>query len=154
MINDIKKYLLESAKSGYASGDTKSWNKESDYSTTITNHIGNYKMNDNFFGGEPYGGREVIFNKDKPIWLMVYYGRVLTDNPDKIYEILRKVLSSPEPDMPIRGPKQMNDEHYNYSLSWQGTLENFSAEESILQNGELVYKANFIGGVVDKRKGD
>ena len=154
MIDDVKKYLLESAKTGYASGDTKTWVKEEDFSTTITNSIGDFRMQDNFFGGEPYGGREVIFNRNKPIWIMVYYGKVLSDNPDKIYEVLRKALSSPELSMPIRGPKMMTTGEYTYTFKWNGSLDNFSAEESIMQNGGLVYQANFLGGNVDKRKGD
>lgn len=43
-------------------------------------------MNDNFFGGEPYGGREVVFYEEKPVWMMVYYGWVaegIESNPDK-----------------------------------------------------------------------
>ena len=42
-----------------------------------------WHYHDNFFGGEPYGGREVIFCHDQPVWMMVYYGEVSDKSLDK-----------------------------------------------------------------------
>lgn len=154
MINDIRKYLIDSAKKGYASGDTKNWKKEADGSTTITNTSGEFSMHDNFFGGEPYGGRQVIFKNNKVVWIMVYYGQVTDGNPDEVYKILREALSKPDEELPIRGPKLLSTDDYQYSFTWSGNLTKFLGNESISKNGKIVYFANFEGGLVDQRQGD
>ncbi len=35
-----------------------------------------WAFHDNYFGGEPYGGRSVAFHQGKPVWIAVYYGWV------------------------------------------------------------------------------
>lgn len=155
MIDEIKKYLIDSAKSGYASGNVSSWKDEEDHSKTITNRIGDFSMHDNFFGGEPYGGRQVIFKNKKPVWIMVYYGNVSEEQePNDIYAVLREALKNPDHDLPVRGPKELDFENYHYAFTWSGDLDKFLGNESIVKNGKKVYFANFIGGLVDQRKGD
>lgn len=149
----INDFLIEANRQGYASGI--SGKKEKDKSTTIEYSKGDWKFHDNFFGGEPYGGREVIFIKDKPVWIMVYYGRVLSvSDPDEVYKILRKALSRPIKKMPIRGPKSLKSDRYSYRFSFQGSLEDFVANESIYLGDQEVYSATFLGGNVDQRRGD
>jgi len=72
----LRQFLVDSNKAGYAGGDEKKWIKESNGSTTIPFEKGEWQSDDNFYGGEPYGGRVVVFYKDKPHWMMVYYGWV------------------------------------------------------------------------------
>lgn len=145
-------FLLKVALGGYASGDEKSWIKEKDGSTSIIKEDKDWKMHDNFFGGEPYGGRETIFYKNKPFWIMVYYGQVLkVMDPAEIYKTLREALCVPEEDMPIRGPKYLKIKDFTYKLSWQGNLEQFVANETISLGDQEVYEATFVGGLVDQR---
>ena len=73
---ELFSFILESNKAGYAEGDLKKWIKEIDGSTTIIFERGVWKSHDNFFGGEPYGGRMVIFYKNQPFWIILYYGWV------------------------------------------------------------------------------
>ena len=75
-VTKLRKFLIKANKMGYAAGDTVEITKEKDGSKTIAYKDGDWMFRDNYFGGEPYGGREVIFYKDKPIWMMVYYGWV------------------------------------------------------------------------------
>jgi hypothetical protein len=53
-IKDLKQFLLDSNKAGYAGGEEKKWIKETDGSTTIPFLKGLFKSHDNFFGGVPY----------------------------------------------------------------------------------------------------
>ena len=75
-LTSFKKFLIDSNKVGYAGGEEKKWIKEADGSTTIPFEKGEWKSHDNFFGGEPYGGRTIVFYRGEHYWLMVYYGRV------------------------------------------------------------------------------
>jgi hypothetical protein len=54
-------FLVQSNAAGYASGDAKNRIKEPDGSTTIVFQEGEWRSHDNYFGGEPYGGRIIVF---------------------------------------------------------------------------------------------
>ncbi len=56
-------FLVEAKKSTYAAGDLAQKTIESDKSTTLIFDSGDWYYNDNYFGGEPYGGREVVLFK-------------------------------------------------------------------------------------------
>jgi len=151
---ELRKFIIDSNKAGYASGEEKKWLKERDRSTTIQFKKSDWKMHDNFFGGEPYGGRIIVSHKNKPVWMMVYYGWVAKNvKTDAVYKILREALSRMPAKYPFRGPKKYKDENFVYENKWKGNLEEYSGEEKITQNKKVVYKANYIGGLVDQRKG-
>lgn len=150
----LHQFLIDSNKAGYAGGEEKKWIKEPDGSTTIQFESGEWRFHDNFFGGEPYGGREVIFHKDKPVWMMVYYGWVEEGvETDPVYGVLRNALMQMPQEAPFRGPKEYKQDDYIYSNNWTGDAERFSGEEQITQGEELIYKARYIGGMVDQRGG-
>lgn len=56
----LKNFILEASRATYASGDKSLQEKQNGGSTTIRFEKGSYKYYDNYFGGEPYGGREVV----------------------------------------------------------------------------------------------
>ncbi|TSC77766.1 MAG: hypothetical protein G01um101429_969 [Parcubacteria group bacterium Gr01-1014_29] len=95
----LRKFLIEANKAGYAGGKEREWIKESDGSTTIPFQKGEWRSHDNFFGGEPYGGRSVVFYQEKPVWIMVYYGCV-TEGIDSrflygiLYNVRHRVFNS------------------------------------------------------------
>ena len=153
-IAELGLFLIDSNKAGYAGGEEKKWIKEPDFSTTIPFEKKPWRSHDNFFGGEPYGGRTVVFYEEKPVWMMVYYGLVVegTDN-NVIYGILRGALKQMPNDHPFRGPKEYTEGEFIYTNAWEGELKEFSGEENITRNGMLVYKANYLGGLVDQKAG-
>lgn len=56
-------------------------------------------------------------------------------------------------DAPYRGPKEYKENDYIYQNAWTGDLERYSGEETITLKGKLIYKANYMGGLVDQRGG-
>ncbi len=150
----LKQFLIDCNNAGYAGGKEKEWIKEEDLSTTIPFKQGIWKSHDNFFGGEPYGGRTVVFFKNKPVWMMVYYGWVEEGvEVDPIYTVLRNALQKMPADYPYRGPKKYEEGNYTYTNSWDGEVDRFSGSEEIRQNERLIYQASYMGGLVDQRKG-
>ena len=126
--------------------------KQEDNSTTIVYEKDNWKYHDNYFGGEPYGGREVVFHNEKPIWMMVYYGWVVPgNNPDDVYGMLTKALRASDIDMPYRGPKELVDGDSKYVNDLNGDVENFSGEERIYKGNTLLYIAKYMGGLIDRK---
>lgn len=153
-IEQLRSFLVDSNRAGYAGGNEKKWVKESDGSTTIPYSKGSWRSHDNFFGGEPYGGRTVVFYENKAVWMMVYYGWVEEGvNADLVYGTLRGALMQMPVDHPYRGPREFTQGDLTYTNNWDGELDRFSGEEVITQQGKVIYKANYLGGEVDKRKG-
>lgn len=152
--NALRQFLVDSNKAGYAGGEEKKWVKEKDCSTTIPFEKGLWKSHDNFFGGEPYGGRTIVFYEEKPVWIMVYYGWVEEEiETDSVYGVLKNALAQMPEDYPYRGPKEYSEGEYIYTNNWNGEVDRFSGEEEITQGDKLVYKANYLGGLVDQRQG-
>ena len=82
---------------------------------------------------------------------MVYYGRVEEGvEANSVYEILRNALMQMPEDYPFRGPKEYKEGEFTYTNTWNGEVEKFSGEEQITQADKLIYKANYIGGLVDR----
>jgi hypothetical protein len=149
--NDLKTFILEASRATYASGDKTLQEKQSDGSTTIRFEKGSFKYHDNYFGGEPYGGREVIFLDGKPLWMMVYYGFVFPGITNKeVYAFLMESLSNATPDMPYRGPMLFEKPGWRYENDLNGGAEKFSGIERIFKDGECVYEASYLGGLVDQ----
>lgn len=150
----LKQFLLDSNKAGYAGGEEKKWIKEDDGSTTIPFEKNSWRSHDNFFGGEPYGGRTVVFYKSEAVWMMVYYGWVEEGiKTDSVYGILRKALNQMPEDHPYRGPREYKEGEYTYTNFWNGEVDRFSGSEQITQGDKVIYKADYTGGLVDQKKG-
>lgn len=149
----LKQFLLFCGREGYATLDSnpEAQRKEVDGSTTILLAQGDWRFHDNYFGGEPFGGREVVFFQDQPVWLMVYYGAVIDHAADAgpIYKILRQALAGIPDEAPYRGPSKLVDEEYEYQNEWTGELTSFSGQEKILHSSVVVYQAKYSGGLVD-----
>lgn len=148
---DLKNFIFEASRATYASGDETIKQKETDGSTTIVFSKGSYQMHDNYFGGEPYGGREVVFLNDKAIWMMVYYGLVHNGTNKEVYGFLMESLSNNTTDMPYRGPKLYEKENWKYENQLKGEIGNFSGTEKIFKDDICLYEASYIGGFVDKQ---
>lgn len=151
-IEDLRKFLVYCGKEGYAAIQDEDEIRESDQSTSITLKQGPWKFHDNYFGGEPFGGREVVSYEDKPVWMMVYYGRAddSIDDIGPVYQILKKALAQIPEEAPYRGPKEFTDDDWRYENNWEGNLDNFSGEETIYHQDQKVYCAKYVGGLVDK----
>ena len=153
-IHELSSFVYEASNSTFASADLSKLTKENDHSTTLTYKKGHWSYNDNYFGGEPYGGREVVFYKKKPYWMMVYYGTVSDKYPDikGLYAFLQEALRRGTLTFPWRGPKLFKKGTFTYTFNIFGSVERFTAIEVIKSGKMIVYTANFAGGLVDQRK--
>jgi hypothetical protein len=153
-LNELCHFLVKAKRSTYASGDESIKIKEKDGSTTLVFENGDFKYHDNYFGGEPYGGREVVFYQGIPVYMMVYYGFVAKDTKDinNIYSVLQKALSLITEEYPYRGPTEFIEGEYKYSNEYSGEVDNFFGQEFIKHNGKIIYEARYIGGLIDQAR--
>jgi len=157
MVNrkELCEFLVEAKKSTYAAGEAAKKIIEDNKSTTLIYEIGDWKYHDNYFGGEPYGGREVVFFKNLPVYIMVYYGWVDESvvDPGALYKVLQEALKLIPEDKPFRGPRTHVQGDLTYANTFEGEVDNFFGEEIIVSSGgREIYKAKYIGGLVDQRK--
>lgn len=145
--DELKLFLMK-ANMPHATGQAVTI-AEADSSRTIEFEDGDYRMHDNFFGGEPYGGRLVVFYKDKPLFMEVYYGQ--TSRPaDEVYDFLREALQHPGDDNPFRGPAKYKKGTLTYKSSTKGDITNHTVKEYIYDGDDEIYWAVVIGGLVDQ----
>lgn len=148
-MNDLKAFLLKASTKGYATGESVI-KKSADGSYYTQYSAGEFRLHDNWFGGEPFGGREVVFFKENPHWIMVYYGYD-SGKVKGLIGFLMQALAHPPKALPVRGPEQLTEDDFQYVNKWKGNLKNFQGEEIIFYKGKKVYTANYIGGLVDQR---
>jgi hypothetical protein len=153
---DLLRFLGETTRHGYAAGRAALTVREADHSTTIVYESGAWRFHDNYFGGEPYGGRAVVFVNGQPVWMAVYYGRVEDPGAEvqPVYSFLQRALLQAPEDLPFRGPDHFTDEPFTYRNARHGDVQSFSGEEIIQHRGQRVYIATYVGGLVDRRRGD
>lgn len=152
-LDELCNFLVKAKKSTYASGDSSKIVIEDDSSKTLVFKDGEWRYHDNYFGGEPYGGREVVFFRNMPVYIMVYYGYVNDKTLDVqfIYNILQEALFLIPEKNPFRGPKTYTSNDIEYCNIYEGNISKFSGEETIRSaNGVILYKAKYVGGLVDQ----
>ena len=153
---ELRSFLLEANRHGYAAGRAARTLREADRSTTIVYESGEWRFHDNYFGGEPFGGRAVVCLKDRPVWMVVYYGRVEGRDAEiqPVYAFLQHALLLAPERFPVRGPDEYVQGVLAYRNAHRGDVENFWGEETIHDGARHVYTARYAGGLVDRRGGD
>lgn len=149
MQDKLKEFLIKAKANGYADEKTPIIN-ESDGSFSNRFTDSEWAFHDNWFGGEPFGGREVVYVNKKPYWMMVYYGSD-SQEVEGVIPFLRNSLSHMPSDFPTRGPKEYSDNDFLYRNSWDGDIEQFKGKEEIFYKGKIVYSAEYSGGLVNQR---
>lgn len=152
-IKQLNEFLVKAKKSGYAAGDKAKKIKEKDGSKTIIFKDRDWKYHDNYHGGKSFSGQEIVFLKNRPVYIMVYYGSVNKSIKDykKVYKFLQNALILIPKDKPFRGPKKYKQSDYIYINKFEGKTDNFSGKEIITLKGEKIYEAKYLGGLVNKR---
>ncbi len=151
-ISQLKQFLLDTAADGYANAAAPI-TRPTDGSHDLVLKRDNYTLHDNWFGGEPFGGREVVKDGGKTFWMMVYFGAI--EDPDEkpadVYVGLREALAKPNKSLPVRGPQHhVASNGYEYGFEFQGSLERFQGNEWIKNaRGIIVYRSEVSGGLVD-----
>lgn len=154
-LQELAKFIVKASKKGYASDSTVVI-EEPDGSKSVYFEEGDWKYHDNWFGGEPYGGRTVIFHKGKAVWMMLYQGMIfpwVKISPEKIYVFLRKTLQLITEERPYRGPERYVQDGLAYLSDLEGDVEAFKGTENIVNSSfrheKMYYAANFMGGLLN-----
>lgn len=152
-VEHIKKFLINAKINTYASNSGRVFQQTILPDTKLLAfEQDDLVYRDIYFGFLQFAGQETVSLKDKVIWSMNYIGQSQTkENIDDIYAFLRKSLLKISIDAPFRGPAAFSDScGFYYKNQSEGDIDFFHGEESISQNGVIVYKLYYSGGGVVK----
>ena len=105
---------------------------------------------DRYFGFNPFIGQEIVWQKEKVIWGMNYYGEIVLGiiQPEIIYQFLKEALKRITENKPFRGPDNFEKNDFKYINEVKGTTEKFEGCEIIYYREKPVYKLNYYGGLI------
>ena len=150
---DLHNFLIEAKRETYANENVekvKSTRRGShDYEYTKDH----WTYHDTYFGGTDFQGQEVVYRQDDtPIWGMIYYGKTLDESlsEEAMDKALRPALMQVGQDdvIPVRGPKEFENQGYQYTFKVTGDLTSFEGEETIEKEGNKVYTLKCHGGII------
>ena len=143
----FKDFLVKAKKETYASGNSPK--KLADGFEEFSFEEGKYKYQDRYYARDPnpFGGEEVVFKDEKPVWMMNYYGFILGKvSHSDLYAFLRKAMSALSANKPFRGPSKLKEGSFEYTNIVKGNIDNFIGTEIIYFKGKEVYKLEYHGG--------
>lgn len=152
---DLQNFLIEAKKETYANGTVEKAKSTRRGSSDYEYKNDKYSYHDTYFGGTDFQGQEVVYQQeDTPIWGMVYYGRTLDESlsEEAMDNALRPALMQVGEDdtIPVRGPKEFENQGYKYTFEVTGDLTNFEGEETIEKEGKKIYTLKCHGGMIRK----
>lgn len=152
---DLQNFLIEAKKETYANGTVEKAKSTRRGSSDYEYKNDKYSYHDTYFGGTDFQGQEVVYQQDDtPIWGMIYYGRTLDESlsEEAMDNALRPALMQVGEDdtIPVRGPKEFENQGYKYTFEVTGDLTNFEGEETIEKEGKKIYTLKCHGGMIRK----
>jgi len=147
----LQQFLYLANAHGYGSPEVNEERRQNG-EHVITFAQDGFEFRDTYYGGEPYSGQEVIFANGRAMWAMQYRGRIMQgEDVEPIYAFLGKVLTGPKLGLP-RGVDGTVADGLTYQFEMDGELDEFTAREIISRGKNVVYSAEFLGGLVDLTK--
>lgn len=151
-LDKLKNFLEVANKVGYANAKARKAVSLRPASEDYHFEQDGLVYHDTYFGARDFIGEEIVYQENKPIWGMNYYGYI----PDQkisektVYDFLRSALMQDSGDiLPVRGPREYSEGESQYANQATGTLDRFSGEEHIIFNNELVYHCWYHGGAIE-----
>ncbi len=145
---NLLQFLVQAKRATYASGEESKEIRERDNSKSLFYRQGDWLYHDNYFGSRYFGGREVVFWQQKPVWMMVYYGGVVSDevSPREVYKFLQQALQKVSEDTPFRGPRKFQDGSWYYINDSEWDINSFRWVEKVWFEEKLIYQGQYGGG--------
>ncbi|MFA4872153.1 MAG: DUF5680 domain-containing protein [Patescibacteria group bacterium] len=149
-IKQLSKFLVKAKINAYASSGEGGEKVLPDGSKEFEFKKGEFRYRDRYFGYNPFIGQEIVWQKEKAIWGMNYYGEIISEiTPAKnVYQFLQEALKKIIVAKPFRGPDNFKKGDFEYINKIKGTAEKFKGEEIIFYKKQPVYKLGCHGGLM------
>lgn len=149
-IKQLNKFLVKAKINTYASSGEGGEKILSDGSKEFEFIEEEFKYRDRYFGLNSFIGEEIVWESEKAVWGMNYYGKIISKiTPvESIYQFLQSALKKITEDKPFRGPNNFKKDDFKYVNKVNGTVEKFEGGEMIFYKKRLVYKLIYHGGII------
>jgi hypothetical protein len=97
------------------------------------------------------GGAEIVYYQGSPVWVMNYYGFLLSaDDPKETYAFLHEALRLRHPVLPVRGDMLTDPVRgLRYEVEFERVeVRSFVGVERIFKGDSKIYECYFHGGLV------
>lgn len=150
---DIREFLIRAKKATYAGGGEGAEKKLDNGGRELIYRDGDWEYRDIYFGYDPFVGEEIVWQKEKAVWAMNYYGKTVSaDVPaEKIYGFLKKALLKVEIDSPFRGGASFKSGDLSYVNENNGSLNEFQGLETVFYKDKKVYELHYQGGAIKSK---
>lgn len=149
----LKEFLFEANTHGYA-GDAQKILPQRPGFNELEYRRGDWYFRDSYAGHFFAPGQEVVYLKDQPIWAMSYAGGMKFEHhnngelTNQTFKFLKEALLNMTSKKPYRGPSSYKVGEWCYLCKIKGDTENFTGNECIFYQDNLVFEQNIIGGVI------
>jgi hypothetical protein len=112
---------------------------------------GKFAYLDSYFGGRDFIGEEVVYQEEKSVWAMNYYGRILNAGlitPTQAGRVIKASLSKMYTEGRFLGGFEYQHEGFTYTDTSKGDVTSFRGREFISRSGETVYELLYHGGLI------
>lgn len=149
-IKQLSKFLVKAKINTYASSREGGEKILPDGSKEFEFKEKEFKYRDRYFGFNSFIGQEIVWQNEKVVWGMNYYGKIVLEIiPAKdIYQFLQEALKKITKDKPFRGPDNFKNDDFKYINKTKGAIKGFKGEEIIFYKEQIVYKLNYQGGLI------
>ena len=143
-------FLLKAKQKTYATGGEGNERDLNDGTREMSYREGTLFYRDRYFGLNPFIGEEVVWEDDKVIWAMNYYGMVTDESiaTGEVYRFLQRAMQGVGAERPFRGPNEYEEGDFQYRDASEGTVDQFTGEETIFFQKKQVYLLIYHGGKV------
>jgi len=149
-IKQLSKFLVKAKINTYASSGEGGEKILPDGGKEFKFKERKFKYRDRYFGFNPFISEEIVWQNEKIVWGMNYYGEIITKifSAKDIYYFLQEALKRASEDKPFRGPDNFKKADFEYSNKTKGTVKKFQGEEIIFYKEQIVYKLSYHGGLI------
>lgn len=152
-LDGLKEFLFEANAHGYG-GESKEVKPQRPGFDELEYKKGDWYFRDSYAGHYYAPGQEIVYFQDEPVWAMAYSGGMMPSYHGDVemtrmtITFLKKALMAMEKNLPFRGPKLLEEGDWRYESKVNGDVSDFSGVERIYFKNEVVFKQNFIGGLI------
>ena len=146
----LSKFLVKAKINTYASGGEGEEKILSDGSKEFEFGEKEFKYRDRYFGYGSFIGEEIVWQNEKVVWGMNYYGEIVSEiiPAKQIYQFLQEALKEVMESKPFRGSNNFKKDDFRYANEVKGTVEKFEGREEIFYKDKLVYRLSYHGGAI------
>lgn len=112
---------------------------------------GEWKYLDSYAWNRDGGGEELVYYRNKVVWVMNYFGFLIgSEDKKEVYGFLHDALRLRHPVLPVRGDNlQDGARALRYEVEFlRSDIRNFLGHERIFKQNTKVYECYFHGGLV------